>query len=163
MTDEAPGFWLFSLALYSQPDVEQSCLELQNRFNADVNLLLWCGWLAWDHGLIVTLEEIDGADSRVKDWRDSVLKPLRQARLAARGVDESYQALKEAELEAERHAQSLINQGCVIDEGVGEAALGMRLSQAHQAMRNYLVGWLGVEEGEASPHITQLLNGLKAL
>ena len=62
MTEEAPCFWLFSLALYGQSGVEPSCLELQNNFSADVNILLWCGWLAWDHGHIVTLDEIDGAD-----------------------------------------------------------------------------------------------------
>jgi len=162
MTEEAPGFWLFSLALYGREGVERSCLALQGQFDADVNLLLWCCWLAWDHGHIATREEIDAANTRVKDWRESVLKPLRQARMAAKGAGDSYQVLKEAELQAERHAQTMIYQGFELDGDVIEG-FGMRLSQAHQAMRNYLVSWLGVEEGEASPHIARLLNGLKAL
>lgn len=162
MTEEAPGFWLFSLALYGSKGVEDSCLALQNQFDADVNLLLWCCWLAWDHGHIANHGDLGAADKRVATWRDEVLKPLRQARMAARGVDDSYQALKEAELEAERHAQALIHEGFAVQSETSDA-IGMRLSQAHQAMRNYLVGWLGVEEGEASPHIAQILNGLKAL
>lgn len=162
MTGETPGFWLFSLAIYGRAGVEDSCLVLQNQFDADVNILLWCCWLAWDHGHIADQDDLNAADKRVENWRNEVLKPLRQARMASQGVEDSYQALKEAELEAERHAQALIHEGLDVQGEVSDA-IGMRLSHVHQAMRNYLVGWLGVEEGEASPHIAQILNGLKAL
>ena len=160
--DSASGFWLFSLALYGREGVQKSCLQLQDEFEADVNLLLWCCWLAWDRGYIVSDTDLEDADGRVTVWRETVLKPLRQARRAAKGSDDCYQALKQAELDAECHAQGLIHDGLGI-ENSDTAAMGLRLSQTHQALRNYLVGWLGVEEGEASPHIAQLLNGLKTL
>ncbi|MGD8327107.1 MAG: TIGR02444 family protein [Sphingomonadales bacterium] len=163
MNGEEAGFWLFSLALYGQGDVQDACLRLQNEHGADVNLLLWCCWMAWDHGLIVEPPQIEAANARVKDWRENILKPLRTVRAAAKGEPESYEALKNAELIAERHAQALISADNNSHEEQAKETAGLRLSYAHQAMRNYLIQVLGLEDGAVSPSITVLLNGLRAL
>ena len=39
------AFWRFSLRTYRAPGVEAACLALQERCGADVNLLLFCGWV----------------------------------------------------------------------------------------------------------------------
>ena len=38
-------FWSFSLRIYGAPGVEPACLDLQDRFGADVNLALYCLWI----------------------------------------------------------------------------------------------------------------------
>jgi uncharacterized protein (TIGR02444 family) len=41
----APGiFWDWSLETYSRPGVAEALLDLQDRFNLSVNMLLWCLW-----------------------------------------------------------------------------------------------------------------------
>ena len=35
----------FALRVYAEPKVEELCLYLQNDYNANVNILLWCCWL----------------------------------------------------------------------------------------------------------------------
>ena len=42
----ADGFWEFSLAFYCKPQVAQALLALQDRRDADVNMLLAICWLA---------------------------------------------------------------------------------------------------------------------
>jgi uncharacterized protein (TIGR02444 family) len=37
--------WSFSERLYSQPGIEALCLELQDSYDANVLILLWCAWL----------------------------------------------------------------------------------------------------------------------
>ena len=50
-TPAAPGrrkanpFWRWSLRVYRAPGVQEACLALQDRCGADVNLLLFCGWV----------------------------------------------------------------------------------------------------------------------
>lgn len=48
MTSDSPwqtSLWDFATSVYSQPEVEQLSLELQERYNANVNILLWAVWL----------------------------------------------------------------------------------------------------------------------
>ncbi|NNC63961.1 MAG: DUF2390 domain-containing protein, partial [Gammaproteobacteria bacterium] len=35
------GFWAFSVRVYGKPDVPTACLDLQNDYGLDVNLLLY--------------------------------------------------------------------------------------------------------------------------
>ena len=51
----AESFWSFSLTVYGRPGVEAACLELQDRFGADVNLALYCLWI----GRSLTPEALD--------------------------------------------------------------------------------------------------------
>lgn len=48
MTSDSPwqiSLWHFATSVYSQPKVEQLGLDLQERNNANVNILLWAAWL----------------------------------------------------------------------------------------------------------------------
>jgi uncharacterized protein (TIGR02444 family) len=75
------GFWDFSLTLYGRPGVAPACLALQDRFGADVNLLLLGFWRAhrrfpgWAESEIARAEAAAGPVN-------AVLRPLRQARRA---------------------------------------------------------------------------------
>lgn len=41
----ANQFWQYSLAFYASPRVKDVCLELQDRYGFNVNMLLLCGYL----------------------------------------------------------------------------------------------------------------------
>jgi len=72
-------FWDYALALYRRPGVEAACLELQARHGLDVNLLLFCCWLA-SRGIApdrATLEAIAAAAER---WQEAFVRPLRAVR-----------------------------------------------------------------------------------
>jgi uncharacterized protein (TIGR02444 family) len=106
-------FWRFSLQFYRQPAVAQACIALQEDAGVDVNLLLLLLWLAGKRRRLAA-PEIEALDRRVRDWRESTIKPLRSIRrdlktppdLVAPPVAEAFRTrIKAVELEAERLQQ----------------------------------------------------------
>ena len=106
------GFWDFSLTLYGRQGVASACLALQDRFGADVNLLLLGFWRAhrgfpgWAEGEIARAE---AAAAPV----NAALVPLRQARRALHTLQEDepsagalYGGAKALELKLEQVAQA---------------------------------------------------------
>ena len=75
----ADGFWEFSLAFYCKPEVGAACLSLQDRRNADVNMLLAICWLA-TLGYQIPLSGVQSVDAAVAPWREKVVVPLRAIR-----------------------------------------------------------------------------------
>lgn len=109
MTPPAPSLWDFSLALYSAPDVESICLRLQDDFQVNINILLWCCWLEV-HGIHLTAMRLEQACQRIDSWDQTVVAPLRHLR---RDIKQRYlandpqieacrQTIKTAELAAEK-------------------------------------------------------------
>lgn len=72
-------FWDFSLAVYGRSGVEAACLELQRRHDLDVNLLLWCCWLA-TRGVRLDEAAAAHAGRAALDWQREVVRPLRALR-----------------------------------------------------------------------------------
>jgi len=70
--------WRYSTQVYQITDVEDSCLQLQNQFDADVNILLYCCW-AGDKTHTLNNEEISALQTVSNPWQN-ILKPLRDAR-----------------------------------------------------------------------------------
>ncbi len=111
MNDQSTNpFWDYSIALYRVEGVAPLCLELQDRYGVDVNVLLYAGWLA-HLGLPLTqghLAELEGA---VAQWREQVVQPLRQLRRQWRDVAQIgvlRQGVKDLELQAERQQQDIM-------------------------------------------------------
>jgi uncharacterized protein (TIGR02444 family) len=120
MTDEATTaetpFWRFSLKFYRQSGVSEACIELQDRFGVDVNLLLFLVWLASDDRQL-SAEEVRMLDDNVRDWRNLTIVPIRDVRrrlkgtetLVDPGVQEAFRnKVKTVELEAERLQQEAL-------------------------------------------------------
>jgi uncharacterized protein (TIGR02444 family) len=104
-----PGaFWEFSLAFYSRERVAAACLSLQNRRGADVNILLFCCWLA-TLGLKVDQGGLHAAIAAVEAWRRDVLEPLRAAR---RAVSEGFPELAKSDRQAIRHGALSVELEC---------------------------------------------------
>ncbi len=109
-------FWQFSLRHYGR--LQQPCLALQASCDANINILLWCLWLA-ERGVAVDTSLLKDAETAVADWRRQVVLPLRRARQAIKATDRAadrpqttqpaleplYRAAKQAELLAEQVEQ----------------------------------------------------------
>lgn len=104
MTDTL--FWDWSLECYARAGVKDALLELQDRHGLDVNLMLWCVWLA-EQGREPG-PALDPAIELAQDWTRRVTGKVRSARREAAAdpaISGLYQALLSAELEAERVLQ----------------------------------------------------------
>jgi len=79
MSIQSQSFWKFSLELYDRGSVAPACLELQNRFDLDINLVLFCYWYGYAWGEIdtATLNEVVDTSS---NWKKNVVQPLRNVR-----------------------------------------------------------------------------------
>ncbi len=114
-------FWNFSLAVYGANAVQDECLDLQDRFGLDVNLILLCAFLGAVHGVALTPDDIGAARETVRQWQEQVVRPLRAARRNLKSVElqDSQDAtvamqlraqVKAAELESERIEQAILEQ-----------------------------------------------------
>ena len=100
-------FWTYSLAVYRRKEVVHSCLALQDNAGVDVNLLLYAGWLA-GKGQRLDSYHLEQVASAVADWREQVVKPLRDLRRhlsTIAGAELLCEALKAQELSAEQQQQ----------------------------------------------------------
>ncbi|GAB4140432.1 MAG: hypothetical protein Tsb0016_07610 [Sphingomonadales bacterium] len=116
--------WPFALKVYGKPDVAPACLLLQDRFGADVNILLYACWMA-GRGRRLTVDDMARARSLCADWHSQIIAPARvlRRRLKPYAVEEPakmpvYEAFKAAELAAEKAQQAMLEQAAA---GYGEA------------------------------------------
>lgn len=99
--------WQDMAAVYRAPDLAAACLRMQERFDADVPLLLLL-CLADQHEATASRDDLLAFFERADDWRETVIRPIRQVRQAMKlsftGPDENglRDAVKKLELEAER-------------------------------------------------------------
>lgn len=126
-------FWIYSVALYGRDGVAPACLDLQDRLDADVNILLFCCW-AGSRGRSLNENEIEDLIAATRPWRDQVVRPLRAVRRWLKTQDtapaEPAQRLradiKASELAAEAIQQAMLWQTMPIADGAAspEAAAG---------------------------------------
>jgi uncharacterized protein (TIGR02444 family) len=113
--DPADELWRYSLALYTAPRVAEACLVLQDRRDADVNVLLLCCW-AGSRGIALSDAALGDAVAAAAPWQTTVVRPLRAARRATKGwggplaaeIEAFREGLKAWELEAERLEQRML-------------------------------------------------------
>ena len=109
-------FWNFSLETYATEGVAEACADLQERRGCDVNVLLFCCWLAVSGRPTLTAERLR-AILKVSDaWQSEIVRPLRTVRKLlkdkpwAEALPETVEAARrrvaDAELAAE-HAEQL--------------------------------------------------------
>lgn len=110
-------FWNFSLAVYGVTAVQEECLELQDRFGLDVNLVLLCAYLGAVHGVTMPANDVASARDAVREWHAEIVTPLRSARRKLKTIvlSDAHAAaaqlrtqVKAAELESERIEQIML-------------------------------------------------------
>ena len=107
------ALWKFSLAVYAAPGVADECLAVQESHGVDVNVLLFCVWLAVARKVALTPQDIDAIGAQVGVWHDSAVRPLRGVRRYMKNVPGGDAAVlrtrvKGAELEAEQIEQAML-------------------------------------------------------
>lgn len=106
--------WTFALAVYARPGVADCCIELQNRHDVDVNVLLISLYVHTVLQRPMNISTICTLDSAGREIREMAVLPLRSVRRAMKGQtnDARFEAIrsevKALELKAEQLEQSLI-------------------------------------------------------
>jgi uncharacterized protein (TIGR02444 family) len=73
-------FKQFALELYRRAGVADACLDLQNRHDLDVNLVLFAGFVGAVRRQTLTIADLDLAHRQVDAWHREVVRPLRAVR-----------------------------------------------------------------------------------
>jgi uncharacterized protein (TIGR02444 family) len=76
---ESP-LWRFSLAVYRGAGVPEECLDVQERFGVDVNLLMLCAYAGAVEGAVLSASDVAYALEATGAWHGNVVKILRQVR-----------------------------------------------------------------------------------
>jgi uncharacterized protein (TIGR02444 family) len=111
MNHSGHPFWEFSLQLYARQGVAEASLALQERFDADVNMLFFMLWAA-ESQRTLNVVDISELIALVQPWREGVVRPLRAARRFLKTTtwktsetDSLRKRIQEQELDAERFQQ----------------------------------------------------------
>lgn len=108
-------FWSYTKLVYGKDDVRERLLALQDTVGADVNLLLYCGWLAESGRGRVDQVQLRRSIATIENWHDSITRALRSIRTDIRNDDSLRQfddadavraRILEAEVQSERVAQN---------------------------------------------------------
>jgi uncharacterized protein (TIGR02444 family) len=111
--------WRFSLAVYRGAGVQEECLDVQERFGVDVNLLMLCGYAGVVEGAVLSPSDVADALEASGAWHASAVRTLRQVRRTlkpwgsgegpfAHVVEALRTKVKGAELEAEQIEQAMM-------------------------------------------------------
>ena len=146
LIEENP-FWDFSLKFYGQNNVASSCLALQDSVGADVNVLLYCCWVASEGAEVIKPAEFNEIIGAVEPWQSSVVRALRQIRhdmkehkmLNLGEMSEGLrQSIKHCELEGEKLEQMILYQsghGLFVGHSV---QLQEKIGNARINLNNYI-------------------------
>lgn len=110
------SLWDFSLAHYAKPLVADTCLQLQDSYGINVNVLLWTLWLE-NHNKLLTQEKLQLALDAIALWDVNYVQPLRQLRRKMKQdfadnlvqVADVRDQIKHAELLAEKQEQQWLD------------------------------------------------------
>lgn len=154
-------FWEYSCTVYANEEVAAVCLELQDAFNLDVNILLYALWLA-SQELVLELDHLQRLDAQVAPWRQEVVQPLRELRREAGELpqlEESYVQMKSLELDAERQQQDTMYQffGALELAPSGTAPLRDNLLLVASCLSRPSAGW-----NECIERLSHLLDAASA-
>lgn len=161
MTNISHNFWEFSLRVYKDPEVAQSCLSLQNRHGLDVNMLLFCCWYGTAYGKI-PVPLLTQAYHHSTDWRRHVVQPLRSTRTWMKntgkpgpGTESEFEVLraqiKSVELSAEKMQQQ------ALERMVQELPRINSTEDAKRAIQENLESLLKLNATPQDRELTQLL------
>lgn len=73
------NFWDWSLQVYANSATQSACLDLQDTFSQNVNMMLWGCWLG-SQGLSPTVEALSALPALGEIWQNSLITGVRKAR-----------------------------------------------------------------------------------
>ncbi len=168
--------WDFVTWAYAEPGVEKACLALQNRLGVDINIALFCAWLAYrGTGTNSLAKYLAAALKLSRDWQKTLVEPLRACRnnlkdlidnSAMVGSDRAAasalrERIKQCELDMEQ-LQTLALYTLVID-GADEGVHRSPAEQKDDALNNLTVYFAatGVKlDPLAQTHVMRILTAI---
>lgn len=101
-------FWDYSVARYGQKEVAPLCLDLQDNYGVNVNLLLFMCWCI-EHQTVVNFFQFQTLKNGIADSEAQLHQHRSERRQAKTNCDDdTYNALKAQELLLERAQQKII-------------------------------------------------------
>jgi uncharacterized protein (TIGR02444 family) len=155
-------FWRFSLETYAKPGVQALSLALQDDHGCDVNLMLFCLWLADSQGIALESSGVGELALAAGELNNELVSPVRSARRWLKSYGETareglsikpeYDALKSVELKCER----LVQRALVVRyrDGVLHSSMASPVSAARASFTAY------AEAHKANPDAVKRLGEL---
>jgi uncharacterized protein (TIGR02444 family) len=78
-TNFTQSLWDFSLWFYAQPQVEETCLYLQNQHDANICLVIALRWMDL-RSQYLTETDFTNLESHIQPWTQQFIEPLRSMR-----------------------------------------------------------------------------------
>ncbi len=169
--------WEFSIWVYELPGVQKALLALQDRMGADVNMVLFCVWLAYrgsnGNDLAQNLSE---ALKLSRDWQTAMVHPVRKCRdnlkvlLDGDGftgptrtaTEALRERIKAAELDLE--ALQIVTQCALVDDGSGDAGAPVDIARQKEDAQNNLNVYFtacGIKlDPLAQSHVLRVINNV---
>jgi len=107
------NFWLYSKTHYARPGVSTYCLQCQDIYGGNVNILLFCSWLGY-RSIEISIQDLVEACGEIEQWDLSVVQPLRKVRKyiaeseIATSKENTIVSLKKLELTSEKTEQDVL-------------------------------------------------------
>ncbi len=101
-------FWQFSLTLYDEPAVQEICLLFQERWHANVNLILFCCWFAQTGRGSLDLRDFKKMIAYLDPWHLNITEQIRQFRQSLKkGAGGNWVSVRKFALDQELHAEKI--------------------------------------------------------
>ncbi len=155
-------FWNFSLRIYAQPAAKEALLELQNQYGLNVNILLYCCWIALVQQGQLSQPEIKHLSISTHLWHENIVTNLRLLRDKLTNATSALRALREevlnVELMAEQVEQLLLAGSVLPKTPRNRRNLGQKAGNACHNIANYCkVAYINLDHA-SSTLIAQFLN-----
>lgn len=140
-------FWDFATRLYARGQAKEACLELQDHRGLDVNVILFCCWVASSGRGGFRSGELESALESVSPWRAHVIQVLRDLRQHLKGdvtpapkplSDDLRRVVVECELHSE-HVEALMLHQSMVRVGTGTFDRLQQLEDSTSNLLRYLI------------------------
>ena len=164
------AFWSYSSEIWSLPDVEAICLQLQNEHELNINMLLYCCWAGEqlrclnDDDLQTLLDTIQPWQVIIQPLRDS-RRTMQQSLIAMPGemIEQTLSNISEMELNAEHMAQ-LAMEKALSPQQLGDCAQRSPIECSQDNIDAYLKTLNeALEESQIQPRIRRLLEAIHGI
>jgi len=156
--------WNYSTQTWTLPEVELTCLEMQNDYDININILLYCCWVG-DKSLLLNDDDMQTLLDTVQPWQ-IIIKPLRDSRkmmqqqliaMPANMVDQTVANISEMELNAE-HMTQLAMEKVLKQESISSASDQSNIECSLNNIKVYINSLEGISSiSDVMPQISQLL------
>jgi len=138
------AFWKWMLSVYPRPGVSPALIALQDEAGLNVNVLLFCCWLAC-RSQRLTAEGAHEIERLNAEWANAIVAPLRAVRrllktsplIAENARADVRKRLQAIELELEERHGALLEERAAPDRAVREDEPEERAELANDNVRQY--------------------------